>query len=223
MISILCPSRGRPTLTKRMVNTALNTAGVDIEILLYLNNDDPRLNEYLDTIDNRYIEVGPDRSPGYSWNLLAEKASNDILFLIGDDVTFTTDSWTRKVIEGFDCYKDKIACVYPVVPGLKTKNNPHFCLHKNWINTLGYFVPPHFWHWYVDTWIRTVATKLRRYHPLHDFPLPIELEVNDDTTAKKDRLCLRERDIWLWEKSQRWIDADVIELQKFIDNFKEIK
>lgn len=222
MISILCPSRGRPELAKRMVESAFNTAKNNIEILLYLNNDDPRLNDYLKNIDRNLIEIGPDRSPGYSWNLLADKAKNDILFLIGDDVNFTTDNWTEKIVNGFAHYKDKIACVYPVVPGMKSKNNPHFCLHKNWVNTLGYFVPPHFWHWYVDTWVRHVAIKLNRYYPLHDFQLPIKF-VDDETTARKDNLCLRERDTWIWGKTQRWIDSDVAELQKFINNFKDNK
>jgi glycosyltransferase involved in cell wall biosynthesis len=219
MISIVCPSRGRPELAKRMIDTALFTAGEEIEILLYLNDDDPTLPEYIKLIDSKYYSIGPDRSPGYSWNMLANQASGEIIFLIGDDVTFITDKWPALVNSAFDQYPDKIVCVYPIVPGLKRRKNPHFCLHKDWINTLGYFVPPHFWHWYVDTWIREVAIRLGRYHPIDEFQLPIILEISDDTAERKDRLCLRERDNWMWEKTQRYIDADVRELEKFIRSF----
>ena len=47
MISICCPSRGRPTLAKRMADSAINTAkNKNIEILFYLNNDDTELENY---------------------------------------------------------------------------------------------------------------------------------------------------------------------------------
>jgi hypothetical protein len=93
-------------------------------------------------------------------------------------------------------------------------------LHKNWINTLGYFLPPHFYHWYVDTWTRDLAIKINRYIRLDDFPLPIVLDPADDTVARKDRLNLRERDHWLWKVTERHRDADVSALKKFIENFK---
>ena len=43
MISICCPSRGRPELAARMVRTALETVSATkkIEFLFYLNDDDP--------------------------------------------------------------------------------------------------------------------------------------------------------------------------------------
>ena len=51
MISISCPSRGRPELAKRMIETALDTAENEVEFLIYLNDDDPTLEQYQDTID----------------------------------------------------------------------------------------------------------------------------------------------------------------------------
>lgn len=218
MISILCPSRGRPKLAKRMIETALSTAVTTIEILLYINNDDPCLLEYQQLIDSKFYTIGPDRSPVYSWNKLAETCTGDILFLMGDDATFETPGWDQIVEDEFAKIPDRIACIYPMVPGIKKVNNPHFCVHRNWVNALGYFVPPHFWHWYVDTWTRELAQRLRRYVRLDNFPLPIILDPADETVARKDRLSLRERDHWLWEKTQRHRDADVKILEEFIRN-----
>ena len=220
MISIVCPSRGRPDLAKRMIDSAIATAGQEIEILLYLNDDDPTLDQYKKLIDSKYIIIGPDRSPVYSWNKLVELARYDIYFLIGDDVQFGSNNWAKMVLDAFDNYPDKIACVYPVIPGVKTSNCLHFCLHKNWVDTVGYFLPPHFWHWYVDWWIKVVAKKLGRMHPILEFTMPIIHEVQDETTARKDRLCLRERDHYLWEKTNRHLYADVDILKKFISEFK---
>jgi hypothetical protein len=64
-----------------MIETALATAAQPIEILLYLNDDDPTLEEYKRLIDPKYYTVGPDRSPGYSWNKLAEACSGEILLM----------------------------------------------------------------------------------------------------------------------------------------------
>jgi len=218
MISILCPSRGRPKLAKKMVETALSTAENEIEILLYLNADDPTLTEYLDSIPNKFIEVGPDRSPGYTWNLLAEEAKYEILFLIGDDVWFETPGWDKLVIAEFDKIPDKIACIYPMTPGLDAEeHNPHFCLHKNWIRVLGYFVPPHFWHWYVDTWTRVIAQKLNRSIIMENFSLPILLHYDDETAQRSHHFRRREKDQYLWEKTKtRWLNADVRALQDYM-------
>lgn len=216
MISILCPSRGRPALAKKMIDSAISTAVSPVEIILYINDDDPYLSEYQQLIDSKYYIVGPDRSPAYSWNRLAEICQGDILFLMGDDATFGTSGWDQMVETEFAKIPDRIACVYPVVPGIKKVNNPHFCVHRNWVNALGYFVPPHFWHWYVDTWTRELAQRIDRYIRMDHFPLPIILDPADETTARKDRLSLRERDHWLWEKTARHRDADVSRLEKFI-------
>jgi len=218
MISILCPSRGRPKLAKRMVETALSTAENGLEILLYLNDDDPTLKEYLESIPNNFIEVGPDRSPGYTWNLLAEKAKHEILFLTGDDVWFETPGWDKLVIAEFEKIPDKIACIYPLTPGLDPEEyNPHFFLHKNWIRALGYFVPPHFWHWYVDTWTRIIAQKLDRSIIMKNFSLPILLNYDDETAQRARYFCLRERDHYLWHKTKnRWLNADVKALQNYM-------
>jgi len=45
MISICCPSRGRPVLAKRMIDTAYKTVSdpKNIEFLIYLKYDDSTL------------------------------------------------------------------------------------------------------------------------------------------------------------------------------------
>lgn len=221
MISILCPSRGRPELASNMIKTALATSSSKIEIKLYLNDDDPQLDKYKELIDEKYYVVGPDQSPAYSWNLLAENARHDILFLVGDDVSFETLGWDNIIVNEFNKYPDKIACIYPPPEGLSKNKNNHFCLHKNWIKVLGYFVPPQFWHWYVDTWTAKIAKQLNRYIRVDSVKLGMIKRVKDETTRRVHRFSLRERDHYLWEKtSERWLKSDVEELQKFIRNYK---
>lgn len=219
MISILTPSRSRPVLAKRMLDSAFRSPGCEIDIKFYLNDDDPLLKDYLEFLNpNQYI-IGPNQSTCYSWNLMAEKATYDILFLVGDDAQFDCDNWGLKVLSAFDQYPDKIACVYPRAPSVGRKKNPHFCLHRNWINTVGYFLPPVFYHWYVDTWIRDIAITLGRFHLISDFEMPIET-VKDVVNKSYHNSWMRERDDWIWNNTSHYRDAEIRLLRAFINNFK---
>ena len=57
MISFCCPSRGRPKLARRLIDTAQETAKDKFEIMLYLNDDDPLLEWYQDLIEEQYIQL----------------------------------------------------------------------------------------------------------------------------------------------------------------------
>jgi len=219
VISILTPSRSRPQLAHRMVTSAIKTAGCNLEIMLYLNNDDPLLEEYKQLFDPSQYTIGPNQSTSYSWNLMAEKAKHDILFLVGDDCEFITPNWSFLVLDAFDQYPDKLVCVYPRAPSVSKYKSPHFCLHKNWINTLGYFLPPHFYHWYVDTWILEIAQRIERHHLIRAFELPIEV-VKDKVTNDYHTSWMKQKDDWMWSKTQRHRDADYAALVDAIKKFK---
>jgi hypothetical protein len=222
VISIVCPSRGRPKLAKKMIDSFLNNPGCEVEILLYLNEDDSKLKEYKILIDSKHYSIGPDRSPGYSWNLLAQQAKYDIIFLMGDDAYNTTDNWGEIVLKTFNLYKDKIVMVVPDIKRISKKEFcPHFLLHKNWIKTLGYFIPPHFHQHYVDSWTREVAKALNRYVLLKNFIVPIEMEVGDNTDKRYKKTWLIERDGWLNSVTSRWKENDIQTLKKFIEGYKE--
>ena len=160
MISFAVPSRGRPKLAARLVDTAQSTADKHVEILFYLNKDDPTLTEYKDLLkDNQYV-VGPNQSTCLSWNQMADKAKNDIVMLMGDDVQCQTKGWDTKISEQINQYKSKILMVVPSDGRLKGSGQhemtqptlwhdaplgaAHFAVHKNWINALGYLAPPFF-------------------------------------------------------------------------------
>lgn len=221
MISVVCPSRGRPELVERMINSVLANPGCDVEILIYLNDDDPMLEEYVKRLNPKHYQIGPDRSPGYSWNMLANQAKYDIIFLMGDDAQVQTPLWGNVIIEAFNQFPDKIAMVSPKAEGLGNSKCPHFCLHRNWITTLGYFVPAHFHLHYVDFWCRDVAKAINRYCHLPDFVMPIVKNVGDDTMHRYQKTWLKERDLWIWENSDRHKNADIAVLKQFIQKYKE--
>jgi hypothetical protein len=219
MISILTPSRSRPALAQRMVNSAMKNPGCEVEIKFFLNDDDPLLEEYKAFLTPDQYTVGPNQSTSYSWNLMAAEAKHDILFLVGDDAQFGCERWGVKILEAFDQYPDKIACIYPRAPSVSKKKNPHFCIHKNWVNAVGYYLPPHFYHWYVDTWIRDVALHLNRFHLIPDFEMPVE-NIKDQTSSSYHTSWMRQKDDWMWKVTQRHLMSDVDTLRKFIRDFR---
>jgi hypothetical protein len=232
MISFCCPSRGRPELAKRLIDTATATQQHNTEFLFYLNDDDPTLEQYRDLIDEKHYTIGPNQSTCYSWNLMCDKAKNDIIMLMGDDVQVQTQNWDQLILEEFEEYDDKILMVVPScnkkclrTHGTEKKlwqdsslSAPHFAVHKNWTNTLGYLAPPFFWHWYVDTYTQKVARKLNRclYLPTVHFQVK---KIMDDNAAKQIRkhLNINNRDDFVWTKVRdRHLQADIDVLKKFI-------
>ena len=232
MISFCCPSRGRPELAKRLVDTATATQKGETEFLFYLNNDDPTLEQYRDLLDEKHYTVGPNQSTCYSWNLMAKKAKHDIVMLVGDDVQVQTSGWDEKIKEQIDKYKDKILMVVP--SDGRTKGTlhltdeiklwpdeplpaAHFAVHKNWVNTLGYLAPPFFWHWHVDSYTQKVARKLGRCLYLPTVTFKAKKMFDDTGKQVRTHLNINNRDNFVWDKVRdRHLNADVNALQDFI-------
>jgi len=236
MISFCVPSRGRPELAQRLIKTATETQQHDTEFLFYLNDDDPKLEQYKDLIDEKHYTIGPNQSTCFSWNLMCDQAKHDIVMLMGDDVQVITKHWDQKIVDEFDGYNDKILMVVPNDgrrKGTKMLGNEkrlwpdkplpaaHFAVHKNWTNTLGYLAPVFFWHWHVDSYTQKVARKLNRclYLPTVEFKAK---KIMDDNAGKQIRanLNIAKRDDYVWEKvRERHLKQDVTALKTFIDSF----
>ena len=233
MISFCCPSRGRPELAKRLIDTACENQDGDTEFLFYLNEDDPKLEQYRDLLEQKYYTIGPNQSTCFSWNLMCEKATNNVVMLMGDDVQVKTKHWDTLIVDEINKYKDKILMVVPSDGRLKTAGKlgdtvrlwpdeplgaAHFAVHKNWTNTLGYLAPIFFWHWHVDSYTQKVARKLNRCLYLPTVEFKAKKIINDDTGKQiRANLNINLRDNYVWKKVRdRHLMNDVNILRKFI-------
>jgi hypothetical protein len=233
MISFCIPSRGRPDLAKRLVDTATSTQTGKTEFLFYLNEDDTTLEKYKDLLDEKHYTVGPNQSTCYSWNLMARKAKHDIVMLMGDDVQIQTQGWDNIIVKEFNRYQDKILMVVPSDGRMKgtlkydmdepnlwpDKPLPaaHFAVHKNWINTLGYLAPPFFWHWHVDSYTQKVARKLGRCLYLPTVVFKAKKMFDDTGEQVRKHLNINNRDNFVWDKvKKRHLNTDIKALQDFI-------
>ena len=236
MISLCCPSRGRPELAKRLIDTALKTQKGNTEFLFYLNYDDKTLEQYKDLLDQKHYVVGRNQSTCYSWNLMCDKATNDVVMLMGDDVQIKTKHWDQIITDEINKFKDKILMVVP--SDGRTKGNKdfgskatlwpdeplpaaHFAVHKNWTNTLGYLAPAFFWHWHVDSYTQKVARKLNRCLYLPSVVFKAKKIMNDDAGKQiRGHFNIGARDNFVWSKVRdRHLQSDVSALRNFIDSF----
>ena len=225
MISFCCPSRGRPDLAKRLVDTATETQKGQTEFLFYLNDDDEKLEEYKDLLDEKHYTIGPNQSTCYSWNLMANKASHDIVMLMGDDVQIQTQDWDQLIVDQFNKYEDRILMVVPSDGRRKGTQNlgkevklwedkplpaAHFAVHKNWINTLGYLAPPYFWHFFVDSYTQKVARKLNRCLYLPTVVFKAKKMFDKTGEQVRTNLNIGNRDKFTWSKVRdRHLEADI--------------
>ena len=174
-------------------------------------------------------------------------AKHDYCMLVGDDAQFLTKDWDKLIIDFFETYekKDKIIYVCPrdmtgseqrkwkkqklnTDHPYKIERYPspvgaaHFVLHKNWINTLGYFLPPQFWHWHIDNWLTKLAIKLGRAYVLPNVHIQSKKMIDDPTGQRiRKEMNIINRDLDVWNRTRdRYLTADVEALQKFIKDYK---
>jgi glycosyltransferase involved in cell wall biosynthesis len=114
-ISLLLPTRGRPHLIRRLFDSlAMHTASLeDIEVILYLDDDDKTGQEISDARFSLMKIIGPRLSMGAYNTTCLSRASGDLIMLMNDDVIVRTSSWDRKVAELGRTIPDGIFLAYP--------------------------------------------------------------------------------------------------------------
>jgi FKBP-type peptidyl-prolyl cis-trans isomerase 2 len=177
IVSLLCPTRGRPDNVMRLLRSILKTAIFKdrIEILFYIDMDDSRLRDYQQIFDlgckTEFSTLlgceaiwGEPTTVSKCWNTLAERCKGSILALANDDQVYVDKGWDIVLDFEIKKFPDKIFCMW-FNDGI---NGPNFCafpiISRKWYETLGYFTPHIFKYFYVDTWIMDVAKRIDRLH-----------------------------------------------------------
>lgn len=165
MISVLCPSRGRPTFARDLLESMRATEQFHTnEIIFRLDDDDPMLAEYGNLLGGTdvQISIGPRVVLSKCWNEAYEFAHNDVLMLCGDDIRFRTQNWDDRVAMAFDGCDDRILLVHGEdgIQGDKVATHPF--LSREWVDAVGYFVPPIFASDWNDMWLTEVARLIDR-------------------------------------------------------------
>lgn len=172
IISIVFPTRNRPNNCNRIINSVKDTVSDErlnnIEFCLYIDDDDiitiPELENLkkLTNMNIKYIQ-GPRICLSKMWNEAYEKLSKgNIIMQCGDDVIFRTCDWDLLVINKFNEYEDKLILVFGK-DGIHNENLATLSfVHKNWIESSGFWLPPYFSSDYSDTWLNDVSSMINR-------------------------------------------------------------
>lgn len=165
LISVLLPSRGRPEGLARMVDSlyANVTHRRFVEVIVRLDSDDERANSYYRLEQPIEFIEGPRALLSENWNECAAHAKGEILLHAGDDITFDTPGWDQLVRDTFAQYPDRILFAYgdDLGPNGRTFGT-HGFVHRRWVETVGYFLPPLFSSDWNDVWLNEVADSLGR-------------------------------------------------------------
>jgi len=168
--SILTPTRGRPENAIRFANSVNKTAKdkSSFEQLFYVDNDDPRIDDYRRLFPSNHNQVkviyGEPMSVSKSWNILAEKCVGDVLIMGNDDLVYRTDGWDEILDTERRKYQD---CIYVMWfnDGINGARHCAFpIVSRKWYETLGYFAPGIFEFLYNDTWVFDIGKRINRCH-----------------------------------------------------------
>lgn len=227
-ISLLTPTRKRPENVERFWHSALAFAKnpENIELSLYIDKDDRLTQKKCKVLKekNVVVTIGPRIILSKTWNVACKKASGEIFMLCGDDLIFRSKNWDEIVIKVFEDFPDKIVYAFGDDGFWKEKLGTHGFLHKNWVETVGYFVPPYFSCDYIDTWLNDVAGAIERkvylpqvyiehMHPLFKKAAWDETHLERIERGKKDNVA----QLYINTIHERVADAE--KLNEFIVNF----
>lgn len=218
LISILCPSRDRPVQFERMLRSAQDTATHPkrVEVISYIDLDDASFGSY--PYGGVHYIRGERICLSHAWNHCYEQANGEILMHCGDDIVFRTEGWDALVRQTFAASQDKILLVHgddcsPNTDALAT----HGFLHRRWVETVGYFLPPLFSSDWNDVWLTEVADAIGRR-----VKIPIVTEhmhyafgkaERDQNTNEREERGIRDKVAELYQKTSRERKADVAKLQ----------
>jgi hypothetical protein len=197
----------------------------------YINDDDPELETYLKHLKNlqskwgtsvQYM-VGPDQSPVYSWNLIAESTEADFFMLAGDEINIKTKGWDSKIKECKKKYPDGIFVI--AVYDDRGEHTHDRCTQpfvtKEWASALGYHWNPFFFHWNVDQYTGELCQKIGRFIYLKDVVVKCT-KIKDPTGKRLRQPGLYKRDKWVFDKLMKNnFESDISYLRRAIERAKK--
>lgn len=235
MISILCPTRGRPQQLGSMLYSAVQACASAFNAVLLVDNDDRRTHETLrgwvthPRVHITYISQERYRVPMSNlWNLAAAVAlaidpTTNLLF-IDDEAKFHTPGWDRLINQELAQYPDGVALVHPEDGVHGDLAAGYFATTPTWVKVLGRLTPPGFVYGYADVWCLEVAAAIGRckFTPgIQIENLAPKLQPPDQTHLDNERIARASRPGDLYRATQSIREDDIRRLQEWIKSHPE--
>lgn len=198
-VSLLHPSRSRPDQSWQCVNDWVNRAGCEIEVIVSLDTDDPRLEDYKKLYGDRFkVIVNTNRSAVDAMNQAAQHSTGDLIVASSDDFACPRNwalilekhckNWNDFLLK-VDDGQQKYIVTLPI-------------MDRAYYNRFGYIYHPDYLHQFCDTHLTHVADVLRRLQFRNDimFRHNHKKNGNDELYKRNDRT---------WEDGKRTYIAHV--------------
>lgn len=224
-IAILVPTMGRPVICSTMLDSIIGTANNlnSVFVLLGLTEGDECKKDYVDLVKKYKEKMQIDLFEFPDWtlpmchNVLSEIAiKHDLHFGVGDDQIFVTPGWDKALMDSYDALTNKIH-MWSLLDNRDPKGMPAPIMSKEYIEAMGWRVPPYFMHWYCDTWSTEIAkannilTHLTDYMLVHD--KGPEKGVEDATFSRIRQRAGVDRDAWVDQKCHHFLDVEINRLK----------
>ena len=178
LVSILCPSRGRPESFMQMQDT-LQDVMEDVELLVALDENDLTVPDYLAARFTRFF-IRKRQWLTYRVNELAINAKGSFLMWGNDDMRFTGPEWVDIV----RTYDPEVPAVIGFRAGYhKQKHFPFPILTRAAYRRIGYFAPEQFRGVFADTWLYDIGRRAGCLHYRGDYYIE-HLHWSDNTRAR---------------------------------------
>lgn len=222
-IALICPTRGRKTQYERMKQSVNDT--VSSKISLYSGSNDER---------DQYVERNfPHDCPTvYMWNKLADEAAtkdkNKLFMLCADDTIFSTSGWDKVLLDHYNALDNKIH-VYALQDSRDPNGTPHPIVTREYMDAMGYFLPPIFLHWFVDSWTVEIAkanncfTHMKEFSLVHDKPNDRGSQYADDTHNHIRKMGWLSRDEYVSKKCVGYLEEEKRRLSLKMGNIRNAK
>lgn len=168
-IAVVLPTRNRPKELHRFLGSMVVLADnpEKIKFYLYVDDDDKVTPEAIDSalqlIHPRIFSlIGNRIIMSDMVNKLLPYVEEDIFFLGGDDLVMRTKGWDSIIENTFSNILDKIALLYGDDLSPCSNFATHPIIHRKWVKSLGYILPPYFSCDYADTWLNELADAIGR-------------------------------------------------------------
>lgn len=164
---MMVPSRGRPASIQRLKEAWDVTSTADSRLVVMVDDDDPKLDEYL-AISDVEIHVGPRLRIGGTLNHAAPVLAKEAFSIgfMGDDHVPRTVGWDRSLIDSLKAMNTGVVYGNDLLQGERLPTA--VLMTSDIVLTLGYFVMPGGVHLFLDNFWLAIGQGLGRLQYLPD-------------------------------------------------------
>lgn len=160
-IAIMVPSRGRPGSIRRLQDNMFENCRVGTSLHVYVDSDDPKLDEYREIIGIDLVVGEPSRiGPILNKHAVQLAEKNFIVGFMGDDHVPRTPGWDRTFLEKLKEVKTGVVYGNDLLQGERLATA--VCMTSDIIKTLGYFSLPGAEHLFLDNFWMAIGRGINR-------------------------------------------------------------